>query len=604
MQKSGPYFKPDLQSDHENFLVNGFLIFGEFAMLVRRLRWIIAPPNTKRNELVIRILNSSFVFIILNTRYRKWLKYHSPTKRQLIDMRKEAARFQYKPCMSIIMPVYNSKLKCLKAAIESVQSQVYPNWELCIADDASTNPDIKPYLEKMANADDRIKVIFRKKNGHISRASNSAIELASGEFIGMLDHDDVLYPHALFRMAKLLNKNQKYDLIYSDSDVIFSNMRGKPFFKPDWSPELFFYNNYLNHLTLMRKSLVDEIGGFRTGFEGSQDYDLYIRLIELLDYDNIAHISDVLYGWRAVPGSAASSLSNKDYAVEAGNKALTESLKRRNIDAIIRSGIKGNSFQTHYKIKNNPLVSIIINAIGQNDSLSNCLDTIYKNTSYQNREIIVLGGMRHGLRENDKIKNITSSASQNHSEIINSAAQQANGQFLLFLDEKVNAVTEHWLTFLLEQAQREEIGIIGPKIMTTNKRIFSAGMVFGMKEGIYGHAYHMVPDWKQHNSNTVKNYLALSGLCYMVEKHKFQKVGGYDKHFRIHFNHVDLCLKLINSGYRNVYIPYVSVFAQELHEDEFVNEEFKPFQDKWQKYIDHDPFYSPNFSRKKAHFGL
>jgi glycosyltransferase involved in cell wall biosynthesis len=570
-------------------------------MIIQQILKIIVPPDSFHRKIIKRIMRF-FPHIYWVIKYKSWLKDHNPTQGQIADLRMEAAGFPFQPCISIIMPVYNTEIKYLKAAIGSVRSQVYPNWELCIADDVSTNPAIKPYLEEIAREDSRIKVTFRDKNGHISRASNSAIELASGEFIGMLDHDDVLYPHALFQMVKLLNQNPKCDLIYSDSDVIVNNRRERPFFKPDWSPELFYNNNYLNHFTLMRKSLIDQIGGFRAGFEGSQDYDLYIRLIEKIDYANIAHISDVLYGWRAVAGSAALSLSNKDYAINAGFRALAESLIRRKIDGEIRPGLLGNMFQTHYKIRNDPLVSIIINIKGPSSHLQTCLDSIHKNTSYQNREIIIIGESNQSLNVNDGIKYIAHSASQNKSQMVNSAVQQADGQFLLFLNDDVETITQNWLTYFIEQAQREEIGIVGPKIMIADRNIYSAGIVLGIEKSVYAHSYHMLMDRRYYYSNSVNNHLALSGLCFMVEKSKFQKAGGYDAQFGPYFNHVDLCLKLIDLGYRHVFLPYVKVDTQKPQKDAFTEVELKYFQDKWHKFLNLDPYYSPNFTNKKADY--
>jgi glycosyltransferase involved in cell wall biosynthesis len=279
-------------------------------------------------------------------RYQSWLKDNEITNARKKQVREEISKLKYKPLISIVMPVYNVDLRWIKKAIKSVEDQIYTNWELCIADDASTNPKLIKYLKSLEK-NKKIKVVFRKKNGHISEASNSALKLATGEFVALMDNDDVIQPHALAEVVKVLNKKRDTDFIYSDEDKITTKGdRVEPTFKPDWSPELLLSTNYLSHLSVIRKKLVDSVGGFREGYEGSQDYDLFLRITEKTN--NIEHVPDILYSWRKIPGSTAMTYGQKGYANKTSMKALKDAIKRRKLDATVEQGAKPGFFRVRY----------------------------------------------------------------------------------------------------------------------------------------------------------------------------------------------------------------------------------------------------------------
>ena len=538
--------------------------------------------------------------------YPIWIKRHLPTQAQLAQQRVTSQAFPYRPLISVIMPVYNVDLIWLQAAIDSVRSQSYQNWELCIADDSSTRKDIRPYLEHIASGEPRIKVVFRQQNGHISRASNSAIELAAGEFICMLDHDDAMYPHALFKAAELLNRQPDLDLIYSDSDLILNNRRYRPFFKPNWSPDLFYSNNYLNHLTLLRKSLVEKVGGFRPGFEGSQDYDLYLRVVETSRPERVAQIPDVLYGWRGIPGSAAADLGNKNYAVKAGRRALEQSQNGGELKGDIRPGIIGNTFHLRYLIKDHPLVSIIIVNKGAYPELKACLDSLFQNVDYWEREILVTGNGSPDTSSGPTVRHLAHEPDMNEAQLHNFAVQQAQGRYILFLDGRLKVLTPHFVPYLLEQAQRSEIGAVGPKILFGNSSIYSAGIALGRQGRLYAHVCQSRPDGSySYDINVVKNYLAVSDLCFLIARDKYEAAGGYDEQFGPSIlPHLDFCLKVHDAGHRHLYTPFVNVYNQVPGKETTDRRGAECFRVKWNKYLERDPYYSPNLSRKGAAFSI
>jgi glycosyltransferase involved in cell wall biosynthesis len=539
--------------------------------------------------------------------YQLWIARNRPSQKELAQQSIVSKDFQYQPLLSIIMPVYNVDLIWLRTAIDSVRAQTYENFELCIADDASTNTNIKSYLKEIASKDARIRITFREKNGHISHASNSAIRLASGEFICMLDHDDILYPHALFTLVKRLNANPALDLIYTDSDLLIHNKRRYPFFKPDWSPDFFYSNNYLNHLTLLRKTLVDKVGGFRAGFEGSQDYDLYLRVAGKTESKRIAHIPDVLYGWRSIPGSAASDLSNKEYAISAGQRALYESLNGQKINVDIQPGITKNTFQVRYFLENNPLLSIIIAGKRQGFDLQPCLNSLKEKGNYNNVEILYIRDYINEVPSLYNVKQILPLVpGQAKTQMRNLGVQQAQGKFILFIDENINLTTEQSLLFLLEHAQRKEIGLVGPKVILPNTQIYSAGIVMGRVSSLYAHVFKSKADRKEdYRTNTVKNYLALSDLCFMIAKDKFDQVNGYSQEFNSDLlSHLDFCLRLYQAGYCHLYTPFVTVCNLALSDRKIDPGEAVAFRNKWRNYVEDDPYYSPNFSKRRTDFSI
>jgi GT2 family glycosyltransferase/SAM-dependent methyltransferase len=601
------------------------LILGLKILFKRRPRVLLEKIKSKFQQ--------SDYFYKVNGQYRLWLKKNYPTEEILKDQIEEAGKFLFRPKISIICPIYNTPFKLLTECINSVLSQSYDNWELCIADDNSKNEKIRKLIKQYSKEDKRIKYIFRKKRGNISSASNSALKIATGEFVGFLDHDDVLEPNALFEVVRVLNENSKADFIYSDEDKLKLNgERVDPFFKPDWSPDLFLSVNYLAHFSVIRKSLVDKVGGFRKGFEGSQDYDLFLRVIEQARF--IKHISKILYSWRRTPGSTAAMYSNKDYAFKTSIRALKESLMRRNVKAKVTQGLWQGSFRVQYKVLGNPKVSIIIPTKDKVSYLRKCLDSILINTTYKNYEIILISNNSleketfdylDEIKKNPMVSFYEFNKPYNYSQINNFGVEKAKGDFICLLNNDTKVITSEWLEEMISLAQRKEIGAVGVKLLYPNGLIQHAGVVLGItselsERGVAGHVQKMQPDLPVNSvilssKDLLRNFSAVTAACLVVEKSKFLEVGGLNENLAIAFNDVDFCLKLMEKGYFNVYTPYAKLYHYEsisvgdISKGERDLEEFKKeigyMHNTWgTKYLTKDPFYNPNFSLNSEQFDL
>lgn len=551
--------------------------------------------------------------------YRFWIKKNRVTAKRKKLIQTQLNELEYSPLISIIMPVYNIDVKWIKKAIKSVKKQIYTNWELCIADDASTKPELIEYLKSLGN-DPKIKITFRKENGHISEASNSALGLAKGEYIALMDNDDIIYPHALAEVVKVLNKKRNTDLIYSDEDKLTTKgKRVEPFFKPDWSPDLFMSTNYLCHLTVIRKKLVDSVGGFRKGYEGSQDYDLLLRVTEKTS--NIEHIADVLYSWRKIPGSTATIYDNKGYTDKASIQALKDAVKRRNIKAEIMKGLFPGSFRVKYCIKGRPLVSIIIPTKDKIEYSYRCILSLLEKTTYENYEILIVDtgstdkntlDYYKTLEDNPKIRFLHWDKKFNYSAVNNYGVENAKGEYILLLNNDTEVITPNWIEGMLEHAQRDQIGAVGGKLLYHNNTIQHAGVVLGIggvskEESIAGHIMNgFLRDTVgiPYTKDIIRNYSAVTAACLMVSKRKYLEVGGLKEEFRIAFNDVDFNLELRKKGYYNLYTPYVELYHYESisvgrPEDGTRNvrefeKEVKTMQKRWKELIENDPFYNPN----------
>ncbi len=581
-------------------------------------------PKETFMRIVRKIENKEEDKIDINEQYKTWLNKNKLTPEKVRKQIEDVNNFKYKPKISIIMPVYNVEEKYLREAIDSVLFQTYPNWELCIADDASTKAHIQRVLNEYKEKDKRIKVVFRKENGHISRSSNSALELATGEFIGLLDNDDIIHPQSLYKVVNSLNKNKEWDLIYSDEDKLeLDGRRTHPFFKPDWSPDMFLSANYICHFTVIRKSLVDKVKGFRVGYEGSQDYDLFLRVTEKTR--KIHHIPDILYSWRKIPGSTAVNYDKKSYAHESSIKALKSVIKRRKLNAKVEKGVMPGMFRIKYKIQNNPLVSIIIPTKDKVNYLKRCLKSIFKKSTYKNLEILIVDtGSNEAkteryykrLKKFEKIRFLKWNNKFNYSAANNFGAEKAKGKYLLFLNNDTEVINSDWIESMLEHAQRKEIGAVGAKLLYPNNRIQHAGIILGFG-GVAGHAMKYFKDIKlglPYPKDIIRNYTAVTAACLMISKKKFFEVKGLDEKFRIAFNDVDFCLKLYNKGYLNLYTPYAKLYHYESISVGRPNEgtrdmlefhkETKRMKDKWGYLIKKDPYYNSNFTLEKENFTL
>lgn len=560
--------------------------------------------------------------------YKYWLRKNKLTNKIRKKLLSEIRGYKYKPLISIVMPVYNVDVKWIKEAIKSIKKQIYTNWELCLADDASKDEKLKKYLRKISK-DPKIKITFRKENGHISKASNSALKLSTGEFIALMDDDDIIYPQALAKIVEVLNEKPDTDIIYSDEDKLeMSGKRVEPFFKPDWSPDLFMSTNYLSHLTVIRKKLITSVGNFRQGFEGSQDYDLFLRIIEKTN--NIEHIPDILYSWRKIPGSTASQYSEKSYAEETSIKALRESLIRKNIKGSINKGLFLGTFRVSYELKSKPLVSILIPTLNKYKYIKRCISSIFQKTTYDNFEILIIDTGSNEQNILDYYKKISKDPRVkilywkklfNYSGVNNFGVKNAKGEYVLLLNNDTEIITPNWIENMLEHAQRKEIGAVGVKLYYPSNIIQHAGVVLGINggtgKGVAGHAYKYFPSIIQGfpiQKDIIKNYSGVTAACLMIQKKKFLEVGGLEEKFRIAFNDVDFCLKLLKNGYYNIYTPYVELYhhesisvgtpeAKTRNNDEF-SKEIDLMYEKWENDILNDKFYNKNLSLNSEDFRI
>lgn len=539
-----------------------------------------------------------------------------------------STQFQYRPLISIIMPVHNVESRWLKAAVDSVIEQIYTNWKLCIADDASTNKGTLELLKSYENHD-RIEVVFRTQNGHICAASNSAADLAEGEFVAFMDNDDLLAPNALFEIARILQDDHDVDLIYSDEDKIDENdKRYNPQFKPDWSPELFLSYNYVNHFTCIRRKLFESVGRFRTGYEGAQDYDLILRVIEKTN--KIRHIPKVLYHWRAIKGSTALEAGDKPIMHTSALKGLKDHLKRKGIEAAIyQPGFAKSMCLPISQLDwpdNGPSVAIIIPTYNQYRLLRKCIESISDLTSYTNYEIVVVdndsddrdtlnyleGIANKGIRV-ERIGNDGQPFS--FSRINNLAVERVDTEYVLFLNNDIEVLEPRWLSRLAGYLGIAGVGVTGARLLYPNKTIQHAGVVMGMNDGIIpDHAFlnHHKGDVSYYfMAEVARNCSAVTGTCLMTRRSDFIRIGGFnEREFKVTLQDVDYCLHLAKKGLRTVYVAgaelihYTSMSRQvgdgppesaRLRKTEDDPRELARLRETY--VIDNDAYYNPNLSR-------
>lgn len=554
--------------------------------------------------------------------YQKWVAKNRLTEQDIALAHEQIAQMQIHPKFSVIIPVYNVEGLWLEKAIESVINQIYPVWELCIADDASTKPHIRSILNHYSKRDPRIKVVFRSENGNISAASNSALELATGDYIALLDHDDELAIDALFENALLINHHPNVDFIYSDEDKIDSKgVRFSPCFKPDWSPEYFYSCMYTCHLGVYRASLIREIDGFKSEYNGSQDYDLVLRLVEKAR--NIHHIPKILYHWRSIASSAASGSQAKPWAYTAGRKALQAMLERSPYPGRVEETPNPGIYRVRRDIIGHPQISVIIPSAGTrivtpNGSLclvENCIHSIQHLSTYRHFEIIVVDGYDIPESTSARIASpnvqlVRSHDPFNFSTRINIGAAKARGEFLLLLNDDTQVITPDWMESMLELAQQKQIGAVGAKLLFPDGRIQHVGVM--IQDGNPSHAFYGFdsehPGYYCSNI-AIRNYLAVTAACLMMRQEVFEQLGGLDEEFPLNYNDVDLCLKAHQAGYRNVVTPY----AQLIHYESASRQkglrpgEWSKFNQKWNNYLQtlgEDPYYNRNLSYKAPNFQL
>lgn len=592
----------------------------------------IAPPGTRRGRFYGRLkrigaayADGGFARVVKTARkqlehatipdpYQIWLAQHDLTPERARQLREEVRTLVYQPTISIVMPVYNTEETWLRQAIESVRKQIYPKWELCICNDGSTAHHVSRVIAEYSRQDERIRALTSPQNRGISAASNSALSLATGEFVGFLDHDDALTPDALCEVVKLFNEQPDLDFIYTDEDKLtVDGRRVEPFFKPDWSPDLLLSMNYITHFAVVRRSLVQEIDGFTEGSDGSQDHDLFLRISEKTQ--KIGHIARPLYSWRKIPGSAAGDTQAKPYAHVTGRRALQEHLHRQGIVGEVVDGlVTPFRYRVRYKITGEPLVSIIIPIRDKVQLLKRCLESIEEKTTYRHFEVIIVDN------QSEKPETLSYLASLphtvvplptpfNYSHLNNVGAAHARGEFLLFLNNDTEIIAGEWLTAMIEHAQRPCVGAVGAKLLYPDRTIQHAGVVLG-HGGVAGHAFWYLPEDSAEYfdfSHIIRNCSGVTAACMMMRKSVFAEVNGFDEKIRVAFNDVDLCLRVRERGYLVIYTPYAVLY----HLESATRKNLHPLSDedyvrrRWGRVIQRgDPYYNPHLSLERFDFSL
>ncbi len=558
-----------------------------------------------------------------NVDYRRWLAEHPVTAEDLARMRREAEALPWKPLFSVVVPTYNTDPRWLRACIDSVRDQVYANWELCIVDDASTNADTVSAIEEYVRKDPRIRFRRLEKNSHISAASNTALDMATGEFVALLDHDDELAPEALFEIARHLNTHPDADFLYTDEDKLdLAGQRCDGYFKPDWSPEHFLNCMYTNHLMVLRRSIVEQVGRFRIGFEGSQDYDLALRVISVSD--RVHHVPKVLYHWRKIPGSAAAVTVAKPWALQAARRALESHVERNAMDAEVLDGEVPGLFRVRRRIRGNPLVTIVIPTDDRTRDvdgrlvplLTNAVRSITQRTSYKNYELLVVDNGRMSDQTLSYLANVPHRRVSyvlegpfNFSHKLNFCARHAGGEHLVIFNDDLEVINSEWLAAMLEYSQEPAIGVVGAKLFFPDGRLQHIGMVLGVS-GVAAHAFHMAPGTEAGYASAAigpRNYSAVTGACMMTRRAVFDEVGGFNERLAIDFNDVDYCLRVRQTGYRVVFTPHAQLYHHEsgtLGPRTQNPAELAAALETWRDVIDRDPYYNPNLTRQFPDYRL
>lgn len=549
------------------------------------------------------------------TEYEVWARIQQLTPDQLLTLLDEQRRLAYRPRVSIITPVYKTPREFLKRCVDSVKKQVYPVWELLLIDDGSGDTGLSELLQTFQAEDRRIRVITLPMNQGIAGASNAGLAACGGEYVGFLDHDDELAPDALFQVARVLNRDRTIDVLYSDEDKIDEAGRFRDvFFKPDWSPDLLLSMNYVCHFLVARRSLLSTIGGFRRGFDGSQDYDLILRLAE--QTSRIRRIPKVLYHWRIHRASTASGVDVKPAAARAGQNAIQEHLDRRGIDAEALQVGPGR-YRVKYRMAQRPEVQIIV-PTGGSPTLLAALESVLEKSSYPNYRITVVDNSKsNSVRETvDRIKASIGRVDVvdcrnlpfNFSFLCNCATARSQSPYLLFLNDDTTIITPDWLEAMMEHAQREEVGAVGAQLLFPNNTVQHAGVVMGLM-GLAGHAFRGLPAELHYFalSQYIRNCSAVTGACLLTRRDVFEHVKGFDEdNLPTCFQDVDLCLKMGEHGYRTVYTPYAKLYHYESYSKKAVANlsELDYMLKRWGDVIADDPFYNPSLTRISDDYGF
>lgn len=561
--------------------------------------------------------------------YHGWLRLYDPTDAAaMAALKAKIDALGLTTKFSVVMPVYNPPLDYLKQAIESVQAQVYPHWEICIADDASPNAEVRTLLTELAEKDSRIRLVFREKNGHISAATNSAMEIATGDYIALMDNDDLLPPHALAYMALAVHEHPNAGLIYSDEDkVTEDNVRQAPYFKCQFNYELFLSQNMISHFGVYRRSVLEEIGGFRVGYEGAQDWDLALRVIEKIGPENVLHVPRVLYHWRVFPGSTALALEEKDYALKAQLKSISSHLERigkPDTEVFQAPRVPGLLRIRHKLPAHRPLVSIVIPTRDRVELLSMCVDSILEKTTWQPYQIVVVDNgsteeravaYLKSLSAHDNIKVVRADIPFNYSALNNLGVEHADGEYLVLMNNDIEITQNDWMEEMLAFASQPDIGCVGAQLWYPNGTLQHGGVVLGIG-GVASHAHKGIPRGNFGyfgRASAHQMFSAVTAACLMVRKRVYEAVGGFDEALKVAYNDVDFCLKVRAQGLRNLYNPFATFVHHESASrgsdleggnHERLQAEAAIMKARWGELIADDPAYSPNLTLMGDDFSM
>lgn len=578
---------------------------------------------------LVSLYNETFSFTLPSVDYEEWIEtVETPSLPDKAEVATILAKLATPPVISVVMPVYNPVEIYLRACLDSVIAQSYPYWELCIADDKSPKEHVQRVLREYEAKDKRINVVYRQQNGHISAASNSALEIAKGDFVALLDHDDALPEHALLFMAQAICAQPETQILYSDEDKL--NGRGErfdPHFKSDWNPDLFFSQNYVSHLGVYRRKLLQQIGGFRLGVEGSQDQDLLLRCLPHVQANQIVHIPRVLYHWRTIEGSTALASGEKSYTTDAGIKALRDYFANQQPGVEVDAGLVPNTCRVRYPIPEPaPLVSLLIPTRDRRSLTETAVRSILEKSTYTNFEILILDNgsveadtlefFRQIQLEDSRVKVLAYDFPFNYSAINNFGARHAKGSIIGLVNNDVEVINADWLTEMVSQCLRPEIGCVGAKLYYSNDTVQHGGVILGIG-GVGGHSHKHFP---RHHPGYFSRLLltqslsAVTAACLLIRKEIFDLVSGLDeKNLKVAFNDVDFCLKVRAAGYRNLWTPYAELYHYESisrgAEDSPEKiarfaQEVNFMKCKWGKQLEVDPYYNQNLTLSKEDFSM
>ncbi len=553
--------------------------------------------------------------------YTKWYPEHMALESELEQQRKTT--FAYAPLISIVIPLYNTPVPYLKELLDSVQAQTYPNFQLCLAD-GSDNSRTGDYIRENYGTDKRIQYKLLENNAGISENTNEAIKMATGEFIMFSDHDDTLAPNALFEIVKEMNEHPGTDVVYTDEDKV--TMDGKryfdPHFKPDFNLDMLRCNNYICHIFVVKREILEQVGMLRKEFDGAQDFDFILRCCEKAE--NIRHVAKILYHWRNHPASTAGNPESKMYAYEAGRNAVQAHYDRIGTKAEVSMTEQWGRYRTKLFVEGEPLVTIIIPNKDHKKELKTCVDSLFEKTSYQNFEILIIENNSTGKElfayykeleaAHENVRVLTWEKEFNYSAINNFGAEHARGEYLLLLNNDIEVKTENWMEEMLSYCQREDVGIVGAKLLFPNEKIQHAGVILGMgPSGTAGHLFYNFPGDQfvyAGRSQTTQDLSAVTAACMMVKKELYQKVGGMDEAFQVAFNDIDFCLRVRETGKLVVFQAYAELYHHESltrgYETSQKNkkrfkEEIKLFKTRWKDILEAgDPYYNPNLTLRRS----